>query len=574
MKSIILIISLYFIFLCVFSISSNLNSFRKKITNYSHNQINKPLKKSNRKFKSIPRKKNKSTLKKKTKKTLFSMNNCKAKCKSNASCMKTCTKGNNSLSLIRKKKFYSRINKSITKKILDDSKVINHPPPSQNQNISKQKSTLSSNNLIKENPILDRSRTHLKEAELNGKTHVIPNKSYSNSKYNNEANKFNYKINSDRISSNNSISNNKKGNEYINNQEIRKLKYQIDQGKKFNAKFYLKSKVSQGKESTENNFPSKATKSYLNNIPRNSNTFKNQLTKYNKQKKSKYNNLFNKNKLNQARNDLIPFSQNNVDYPLYSFYIYHYNYFKKDLPPYYEYYITNSLPHVHSYGPLILNSGRKIRLNSFRKNLNLILFKLKKCQNGPEHYFTVRVRGKIFRIFLGDVNDFFNLQCLYMMKAVVSTGNLDYSIKVNVIFNNPSKSIYINGKEIIFNPLKKMDYVPENIEFTIRNDKIKIMNFDLKGLSIPSKSIIFYHKVNINNYDNLFKDLSREIPSGNILFIIDKLQRKSVEVFRNFLIKYKKMSSRLIKNLKYKNLFIFKQKNNNSRIRGRIPREF
>ena len=119
-----------------------------------------------------------------------------------------------------------------------------------------------------------------------------------------------------------------------------------------------------------------------------------------------------------------------------------------------------------------------------------------------------------------------------------------------------------------------MDYVPENIEFTIRNDKIKIMNFDLKGLSIPSKSIIFYHKVNINNYDNLFKDLSREIPSGNILFIIDKLQRKSVEVFRNFLIKYKKMSSRLIKNLKYKNLFIFKQKNNNSRIRGRIPREF
>ena len=56
---------------------------------------------------------------------------------------------------------------------------------------------------------------------MNGKTHVIPNKSYSNSKYNNEANKFNYKINSDRISSNNSISNNKKGNEYINNQEIR-----------------------------------------------------------------------------------------------------------------------------------------------------------------------------------------------------------------------------------------------------------------------------------------------------------------------------------------------------------------
>ena len=249
--------------------------------------------------------------------------------------------------------------------------------------------------------------------------------------------------------------------------------------------------------------------------------------------------------------------------------MYHYNNYKTNFPNYYNYYMSHSVPRVHYYGPLILRSGDKISLNSFNNNPNSISLKLNQCQNGPKYYFTVRVNGKIFRTFLGDVNDFFNVQCLYMMNAIVSIGSDDHAEKIYEIFNNPSKSVNMSGKQIELNPFKGSEYVPENVKLNEVSENVKIMTFDLQDSSLPSKSIVFYQFSDLSDNEDLFRDLSREAPSGNVLFIVDQLQRKSVNIFRHFLVKYKHYSSNRINRFRYKNVYLFPRARRITRI---IPR--
>ena len=259
----------------------------------------------------------------------------------------------------------------------------------------------------------------------------------------------------------------------------------------------------------------------------------------------------------QGRNYVTPYYHNHVHYPFYAYYMYNYDYYKTLYPGYFNHYLSHSFPYLHYHGPLILMSGRSIFLNSSNNSPSSFSNQLRKCQNGPIYNFTVRVNGKKYRVFLGDVNDLFNVQCLYMMTAIISVGKEDHSQKISQIFNNPSKSMNMNGKEIVLNPFKGAEYVPTNIQLQNVNPNFKIMTFDLEKSSLPSKRIIFYHSDNFQENEDIFRDLSTEAPSGNVLFIVDQLQRKSVEVFQNLLVKYKNYTPLRLRTFRYKNVHIF-----------------
>jgi len=244
------------------------------------------------------------------------------------------------------------------------------------------------------------------------------------------------------------------------------------------------------------------------------------------------------------------------------FYWYYYNDYRTSYPQYYQYYLHNH-PTIYasSFGPLVLNSGHVFHLHHYHKNYNLnkVIFNLRECRNGPQYYFTVKVKGKVFRIFLGDVNDLFNVQCLYMMNAVISIGNIDYAEKIEGIYKNPSRKIDQGEYRINIDPFKDSDYVPEDAELEEVNRRVKILTFSLKDSNLPDKRLIFYHLDNVftRNSDNIFKDLANYAKSGNVLFLVDHLQRNSVLVFRHFLMRYRRLSPAVIHRLRYKRLYLF-----------------
>jgi len=254
-----------------------------------------------------------------------------------------------------------------------------------------------------------------------------------------------------------------------------------------------------------------------------------------------------------------PFFYQNVYYPYYSFYWYNYDYYSPLYSHYFHYYFTNGFPYIYYHGPLVLFSGRRFVLSDYASNLSHVSHKLKQCSQGPEYYFTVRVHGKTFRVFLGDVNDYFNVQCLYMMNAVISVGDIDYADKVYNIFDKPSKTIHAHGKTIEINPLKGSKYVPRNVHIEGISHKMKEISFELEKHTLPRKKIVFYHQKRLEglDYEDIFRDLSQEVPSGNVLFVIDQFQKQSVNVFKYYLIKYRHFTPARLYRIRYKNYYVF-----------------
>jgi len=259
-------------------------------------------------------------------------------------------------------------------------------------------------------------------------------------------------------------------------------------------------------------------------------------------------------------NSYRPYYYQNRYYPYYTFYWYNYDFYRPFFGPYYHYYLTHGFPFVNYYGPLIFFSGQQHYLNSQTySSLNNVSLKLKQCSNGPEYYFTVRVRGKVFRVFLGDVNDFFNVQCLYMMNAVISIGKMNYAKKVLEIFRNPSKTIEAQGKSIHINPFKNSKHIPENVNLVEISNNMKEISFDLKDHSLPTKNIVFYHKNHVDgfDYEDIFREIGSEADAGNVLFVIDQFQKQSVQVFRHFLVTYRRYTPQLLHRIRYKNYYVF-----------------
>jgi len=249
-------------------------------------------------------------------------------------------------------------------------------------------------------------------------------------------------------------------------------------------------------------------------------------------------------------------------YPYSPFYWYYYDDYRSMFPQYYNYYLHHH-PTIYpsTFGPLVLTNGNIFHLHHHHNhyNLNRVIFNLKECRSGPQYYFTVKVRGKMFRVFLGDVNDLFNIQCLYMMNAVISIGNIDYSEKLEEIYRNPSKSVGGEETTINVNPFKNSDYVPDNVELEEVNGRVKVLRFSLQESNLPDKKLIFYHLNHVveRNSDSIFRDLANYAKSGNVLFLVDHLQRNSVLVFRHFLLRYRRFSPHILHGLRYKRLLLF-----------------
>ena len=254
--------------------------------------------------------------------------------------------------------------------------------------------------------------------------------------------------------------------------------------------------------------------------------------------------------------------QYNTYYPYYHYYWYYSDDYRTMYPQYFNYFNDHhpTIEKLH-FGPLILSSGQTVNLynGSRRLNYQKVSLSLDECGNGPKYYFTVKVNNNIFRVFLGDVNDFFNIQCLYMMNSVISIGQIDHAEKLIGIYDNPIKRI-INGNErLSFNPFEssKLSPLKPNIQNVSRN--VKILSFSLEKSILPRKQIVFYHKRDISSRhsEDIFRELSHFSKSGNVLFIVDHLQRSSVQIFKNFLVKYRKFKPRFIQRIRYKSFHLF-----------------
>jgi len=146
-----------------------------------------------------------------------------------------------------------------------------------------------------------------------------------------------------------------------------------------------------------------------------------------------------------------------------------------------------------------------------------------------------------------------------MMNAVISIGNIDYSEKLEEIYRNPSKSVGGEDNTINVDPFKNSDYVPDNVELEEVNRRVKVLRFSLQESNLPDKKLIFYHlnHVQEGNSDSIFRDLAHHAKSGNVLFLVDHLQRNSVLIFRHFLLRYRRFSPTLLHRLRYKRLLLF-----------------
>ena len=142
-------------------------------------------------------------------------------------------------------------------------------------------------------------------------------------------------------------------------------------------------------------------------------------------------------------------------YPFYPFYWYFADYFYSYYPFYYSYYLRYQPSVIQTFrGPLIFDDleidpedSDVSVFDELKENAN----KLQKCKNGPEYKFTATVEGeKQFRVFLGDVNDFFNIECIYTMDAIISIGDFDYSDFLLKMYAHPSRSVsLLDQKDVV-----------------------------------------------------------------------------------------------------------------------------
>jgi len=187
---------------------------------------------------------------------------------------------------------------------------------------------------------------------------------------------------------------------------------------------------------------------------------------------------------------------------------------------------------------------------------------LRECRHGPKYYFTVKVNQKVFRVFMGDVNDFFNIQCLYMMSAVISVGADDHAERLVGIYDNPMRRVTFGHKRFTVNPFENSQLTPidPNIQQVSRH--VKILSFDIQGSSLPSKKIVFYNRrdLMLSNSEDIFRELSHFSESGNVLYIVDHLQKPSVTIFKHFLTRYRGFSPFRLNRMTYKRFHLFPKK--------------
>jgi len=252
-------------------------------------------------------------------------------------------------------------------------------------------------------------------------------------------------------------------------------------------------------------------------------------------------------------------------YPFYFYYWYFFPEFHWHYAPYYSFYFFY-WPHYHYYWhhhhyyhPIVVTSGTEVTIKDDESKdtalatLKTNKYKLKLCKNGPKHYFTYQFHGHYYRFFIGDVNDFFHLECLYLMDSVVTVGGFDHVDRIVSIYKRPQRNSDKKLIKKLNSPFKNSKLKPKNPKKTKINRNLSKLSFRLS--SKGKKSLLFYHlyhKDIKNQKVNIFKRLSRKLKKkkSNILYIADHLQNSSLNELRRILRKFGKFSNSKIKNLK------------------------
>jgi len=216
---------------------------------------------------------------------------------------------------------------------------------------------------------------------------------------------------------------------------------------------------------------------------------------------------------------------------------------------------------------LVLTTGETVVADEKESTENVVAilkenkFKLSKCKNGPRKMFVVDEAGKSITVFMGDVNDLLNIECLYLMDAVVSVGKFSHVNNVARIFDKPER----NSKKIVkkmSSPFKNKKMRPSEPEKMKISKNLSVLTFKV-GEKKVKKSLLFYHifKKNAKSHSKkVFRKLAKRFKSskGNVLYLVDHLQEKSLSVFKHMLRKYAKYTNKMLVALKYKKMNVFK----------------
>jgi len=175
--------------------------------------------------------------------------------------------------------------------------------------------------------------------------------------------------------------------------------------------------------------------------------------------------------------------------------------------------------------------------------------------------FSVKTGGKRINVFMGDVNDLLNIECLYLMDAVISVGKFSHVDNVARIFKKPERDSEKVVKKLS-TPFKNKKVRPSKPKKKKLNKNISILSFKVGGKDVK-KSLTFYHIFNKDakkQNKNVFKALAKRFKKkkANVLFLVDHLQEKSSIVFKNMLKKYAKYTNKMLVDLKYKKMKVFK----------------
>jgi len=166
----------------------------------------------------------------------------------------------------------------------------------------------------------------------------------------------------------------------------------------------------------------------------------------------------------------------------------------------------------------------------------------------------------LVNVFMGDVNDLLNIECLYLMDAVVSVGKFSHVDNVVKIFESPERS----SKKVIkklSTPFKNKQTRPSDPKKTKVNKNLSVLRFRVGEKSVKN-SLNFYHVFNkdVNRKGKrIFGDLGKRFNNkkANVLYLVDHLQEKSLNVFKQMLKKYAGYNSRKLDALKYKKMKVF-----------------
>ena len=257
-------------------------------------------------------------------------------------------------------------------------------------------------------------------------------------------------------------------------------------------------------------------------------------------------------------------------YPYYNFYWFFYGHYHNHFPHYYSYFFHNHphIDHFHVSNTVYLTHGHPILINSHSLvKLAVKKYNIVRCQKGPKHLLTIHYKGKHFRIFLGDVNDFTNLGCLYFMDSVVSVGKSNFVSRVSKLYKSKTKVIKVNGKKIRVSPFKKNPYSPSKTKVKALNKNASKLTFNVnkkKSTNNHKKILLFFHLFNkqykkpkdsIKIFKGLHKNTSKSI--SNVLYIADHLETNSIFILKHWLSTYKKLSQIAILKITYRRIRLF-----------------